>query len=212
MIHLPLDWEMYMEKYQPGLPEILDRIERDTHLKTTYPQMLSGKIQAGILHFLVKMIQPEKILEIGTFTGYATLAMASALKPESVIHTLEIDSKVARMAKTFFDQTPWNNQIELFETSAAEFLSQTSHMYDFVFLDADKENYPLYYELIKTKLSPQGLWITDNVLWSGKVLNPQDEQSKAIALFNEKIRLDPDLEQVFLPVRDGLMLIRFKNE
>jgi len=208
MISLPPDWEMYIERHSSALPEILDEIERETYLKTTYPQMLSGKIQASFLHFTVKMNRPLRILEIGTFTGYATIAMASAMPPDAVLDTVETDETIAAMAQRFFRRTPWHDRIHLHLMPAKTFLAHARPLYDFIFLDADKENYPLYYDLLKPLLSPGGLWVTDNVLWSGKVLSPADPASRAIHRFNEKAAADPETEQIILPVRDGLMLLR----
>ncbi len=206
MITLPLDWELYIEKHTAPLPEILDEIERQTYLKTTYPQMLSGKIQAGLLHFLIKLSRPQKVLEIGTFTGYATIAMASALNEKAEIDTVENNEMMAEIARNFIEKSPWHNRITLHPADAVDFLKQTRNKYDFVFLDADKENYPVYFELIKPLLNPGALWVTDNVLWSGKVLNPSDKQTEGIAVFNRRITEDNTLENYLLPVRDGLML------
>jgi len=207
MITLPPDWEMYIERHSVRLPPILDEIERDTYLKTTYPQMLSGKIQAAFLHFMVKMIRPARILELGTFTGYATVAMASAMPPHAVIDTVEIDGRTAEMAATYFARTPWHDRIRLHRTAAEEFLKNRLPAYDFIFLDADKENYPLYFHLLKPLLSPRGLWITDNTLWNGKVLSPTDPASIAIHRFNEAATHDPQLLPLLLPLRDGLMCV-----
>jgi predicted O-methyltransferase YrrM len=211
MLKLPLDWEIYIERHNSPLPSILDEIERQTHLKTVYPQMLSGKIQASILHFLTAFTRPSHILEIGTFTGYATIAMASALNENAVIDTVESDETAASMAQNFFDRTPWKNRIRLIQGNALEIIPNLPHTYDLIFLDADKENYPAYYKLIKNRLAPGGLWITDNVLWNGKVIYPDDRQARAIDRFNTLVMHDPDLEQIIIPVRDGLMLTRFKN-
>jgi len=208
MIPLPPDWELYIERHSLPLPEILDEIERETYLKTTYPQMLSGKIQGALLHFLVRLIRPKRILEIGTFTGYATVAMASAMPSEAVLDTVDLDDVTASMAQSFFDRTPWKDRIRLHRMAAQDFLENHTETYDFIFLDADKENYPLYYDLLKPLLSPGGLWVTDNVLWNGKVLAPDDPASLAIHTFNTKAASDPDMEQIILPIRDGLMLLR----
>ncbi len=211
MITLPQDWEMYIEQINSPLPEILDEIERETHWKTTYPQMLSGKIQASVLHFLAGLIRPVSLLEVGTFTGYATLAMADAMPENAKLLTLEKNPANASLAKSFFDKFERSGQIELITGDAVSFLQNDTRRYDFIFLDADKENYPVYFDLLKPKLIPGGLWVTDNVLWNGKVLNPgNDREAKSIAVFNEKVKNDPDLIKIILPVRDGLMVIRKK--
>ena len=212
MIILPQDWEYYIEQLNSPLPEILDEIERATYWKTTYPQMLSGKIQASILYFLVKMIRPANILEVGTFTGYATVAMADAMPVNSKLVTLDKNPHNLVIAQSFINKFRRSDDIEIIEGNALDFLEHDARTFDFIFLDADKENYPLYFDLLKEKLNPGGLWVTDNVLWNGKVVNPgNDREAQSIALFNHKVKNDHDLEKVVLPVRDGLMLIRFRD-
>ena len=211
MIPLPFELENYAEEFTSFLPPVLDEIERQTFLKTTYPQMLSGRIQAGLLHFLIRLTRAEHVLEIGTFTAYSSIAMASALTKGGKIITLEIDEKNTLLAKEFIKKSGFERQIELIQKNAIEYLSGLSEKFDFIFLDADKENYPEYYRLIKPLLKENTLWVADNVWWSGKVLNPRDEASQAIAEFNRLVKNDKDLVGYFLPLRDGLMLIQ-KNK
>ena len=208
MYQLPPEIERYVEELSSPLPGFLEELERVTHWETPYPQMLSGPVQAGILRFLVAMVHPQKILEIGTFTGYATLAMASALPEGGRIFTVDNNPENLHIFRRFLPECKNRSAIEIIEEDAVSFLRRTGQKFDFVFLDADKENYPEYYRLIKPLLNPDGLWVTDNILWSGKVLDPKDEQSRAIARFNRLVREDPDLLAQILPVRDGLLLIR----
>ena len=208
MYQLSPEIERYIEEMSSSLPGFLEELERATYWETPYPQMLSGPIQAGILRFLVALVQPAKILEIGTFTGYATLAMASALPEGGRILTIDNNPENLHIFRRFLPECKNRSAIEIIEEDAVSFLQRTDQKFDFVFLDADKENYPEYYRLIKPLLNPDGLWITDNVLWSGKVLDPKDEQSRAIARFNRMVREDPDLLAQILPIRDGLLLIR----
>jgi predicted O-methyltransferase YrrM len=200
------DWEIYIEQFISRLDPLLDELENYTRWHTPYPQMLSGKWQAAFLHFLVRLKQPRRVLEIGTFTGYATLAMAQALPDGSKIITLENHPENLSIARRFFRKSKFGHKIEAVETQAPDWLSRNNEKYDLVFLDADKENYPRYYQIIKKRLNPGAWWITDNVLWNGKVLNPgRDPQARAIAAFNESVRRDPQLETMLIPLRDGLL-------
>ncbi len=210
MYSLPFDIQEYVERFQPELPEILDEIERQTHLQTSYPQMLSGKIQAGLLYFLTKLMGAREILEIGTFTGYSSIAMAAATDEKARVTTIEQDEKNLLLARSFIEQSGMKDKITVLEGNATDILPSLNRPFDFIFLDADKENYPLYYKLLKPLLKKKGLWVTDNVLWNGKVLSPQDEASRGIARFNELVQKDKELENYLLPIRDGLMLIRKK--
>ncbi len=208
MYQLPPEIERYIEEMSSPLPGFLEELERATYWETPYPQMLSGPVQAGILRFLVATVRPQKILEIGTFTGYATMAMTSALPEGGRIFTVDNNPENLHVFRRFLPGCTNRSAIEIIVEDAVSFLQRTNQKFDFVFLDADKENYPEYYRLIKPLLNPGGLWITDNVLWSGKILDPKDEQSRAIARFNRMVREDPDLLAQILSVRDGLLLIR----
>ena len=206
MIHLPPEWETYIEALLPELDPLLDELESHTHWHTPYPQMLSGKWQAAFLHFLIKVKGAKKVLEIGTFTGYATLAMAQALPQDGRITTLEKSEENAAIARAFFRRSPYGKFIELHSAPAGEWLESHEEFFDLVFLDADKEHYPLYFPLVKRHLVPGAWWITDNILWNGKVPEGRrDAQTAGIARFNRMMKADPDFLSMPLPVRDGLM-------
>ncbi len=211
MINLPPDWESYIEARNLPLHPLLDELERETHWRTPYPQMLSGKIQAAVLHFLVRLTDARRILEVGTFTGYATLAMAQALPDDGKITTIEHNAETLELARRYFERSGLAKRILIRQGDALDILGRMDTPFDFIFLDADKERYPQYFPLLKKLLAPGGLWVTDNVLWSGKVLNPSDGQARGIAGFNDLAARDPDLEQVILPLRDGLMLLRLNT-
>ena len=208
MIILPPEWETYIEAHNMPLLPLLDELERETHWRTPYPQMLSGKIQAAVLHFLVRLTGAQRILEVGTFTGYATLAMAQALPDSGKIITLEHNAETLDIARRYFERSGLDGKIHVRQGDALETLQKIDGTFDLIFLDADKERYPQYYPLLKKLLAPGALWITDNVLWSGKVLDPSDGQARGIAAFNKLAANDPAIEQVILPLRDGLMLLR----
>ncbi len=207
MMHLPPEWEKYIESVNLPLSPLLDELERETHWRTPYPQMLSGKIQAALLHFLVRLTGARRVLEVGTFTGYATLAMAQALPEDGQIITLEHNAETLGIAQGYFERSGLARKIHIRHGDALETLQKIDGSFDFIFLDADKEHYPQYYPLLKNLLTQRGLWVTDNVLWSGKVLNPSDAQARGIATFNKLAANDPAIEQVILPLRDGLMLL-----
>jgi len=210
---LPPEWEIYMEELLPDTGPLLDRVEQYTRWHTPYPQMISGKWQAAFLHFLVRLRRPLHVLEIGTFTGYATLAMAHALPDDARLVTLENRPENARIARKFIRECSKSVQIEFVETDALVWLEQNAQMFDFVYLDAAKEDYPRYFSLVKHRLRPGAWWITDNVLWNGKVLNPgRDKQASAIARFNRMVKDDPQLMNMLIPLRDGLMWTVYNPE
>ncbi|PYF75854.1 putative O-methyltransferase YrrM [Pedobacter nutrimenti] len=191
--------------------DLLQQIDRETNLKVLMPRMLSGHYQGRVLSMLSKMISPKKILEIGTFTGYATLCLAEGLSPEGTLYTLDINQELEDMVRKSFAQSPYNDQINYILGDASQSLGQLNEVFDLVFIDADKKNNGTYYDLVFDKIRPGGLIIVDNVLWSGKVLsNQQDKDTKNIITFNDKIAKDTRVEKLILPVRDGLFIIRKK--
>ncbi len=191
--------------------DLLQQIDRETNLKVLMPRMLSGHYQGRVLSMLSKMISPKKILEIGTFTGYATLCLAEGLSPEGTLYTLDINQELEDMVRKSFAQSPYNDRINYILGDASQSLGQLNEVFDLVFIDADKKNNGTYYDLVFDKIRPGGLIIVDNVLWSGKVLsNQQDKDTKNIITFNDKIAKDTRVEKLILPVRDGLFIIRKK--
>ncbi len=196
-------------KYCGAEPELLQRIDRETQLKVLMPRMISGHYQGRVLSMLSKMMGPKRILEIGTFTGYATLCLAEGLTNDGLIYTLDINEELEDRVRHNFSQSPYNHQINYILGNAIETVQELNEVFDIVFIDADKKNNGTYYDLIFDKVRPGGLIIVDNVLWSGKILsNAQDKDTKNIASFNDRVAGDPRVEKLILPVRDGLFIIR----
>lgn len=204
-------WE-YCEAFSSPEDELLAHIARQTHLKVLKPRMLSGPLQGKFLEMLVKMSGASKVLEIGTFTGYATICMARGLSEKGTIVTLDINRELEPMVREFFSQSGLENKIDYRLGNALELVAKTEETFDFVFIDADKQNYTNYYDLVVERLEPGGLIAADNILWSGKVLarnrKKLDKDTAAIMAFNQKVLEDSRVENVVLPIRDGIMLAR----
>lgn len=208
-----MDINSYVLSHSDPEPELLARINRHTHLKVLNPRMLSGHLQGRVLSMISKMIQPTYVLEIGTFTGYSAICLAEGLTPKGELHTIEIDDELADMIVGNFDASPNGQQIFLHTGDALSILKDLIRTWDLVFIDADKREYDAYFEAILPQVRPGGFILADNTLWDGKVLMtplPQDDQTKAIMDFNDKIANDQRIEKVILPFRDGLTLIRKK--
>jgi len=205
------DMQQLLLKYCEPESELLQRIDRETNLKVLMPRMLSGHYQGRVLSMLSKMLSPARILEVGTFTGYATLCLAEGLQPEGLIYTLDINEELEDMVRTNFAQSADNHKIRYIIGDATQTLAALDEIFDIVFIDADKKNNGTYYDLIFDRVRTGGLIIVDNVLWSGKVLQAsQDKDTKNITNFNDKIAADHRVEKLILPVRDGLFIIRKK--
>lgn len=197
-------------KYCEPEDNLLRHIDRETHLKVLMPRMLSGHYQGRVLSMLSKLTSPRRILEIGTFTGYATLCLAEGLSADGVIFTLDVNEELEDMVRANFAKSPLNVKIDYRIGDAQETLKTLKNeQFDLVFIDADKKNNGTYYDLIFDQVRSGGLIIVDNVLWSGKILsNAQDKDTKNISTFNDKIAADAGVEKLILPVRDGLFVIR----
>jgi caffeoyl-CoA O-methyltransferase len=205
------DLQNLLLQYCEPESELLQRINRETNLKVLMPRMLSGHYQGRILSMLSKLVNPKRILEVGTFTGYATLCLAEGLHPEGKLYTLDINVELEDMVRRNFADSAYEKQIVYLLGDAMQNIPQLDEVFDLVFIDADKKNNGSYYDLVIDKVRPGGLIIVDNVLWSGKVLsNQQDKDTRNIITFNEKIAKDPQVEKLILPVRDGLFVIRKK--
>ena len=201
--------EAYVQQHSEQEPELLQQLARETHLKVLQPRMLSGAYQGRLLALISKLITPKHILEIGTFTGYSALCMAEGLHANGRIDTIDVDEELTDMQRRYFDASGYGKQIFQHLGNAAEIIPALNGDFDLVFIDADKEQYPLYFDLIIDRIKAGGLIIADNVLWSGKVVtNATDEATQALQLFNTKMVEDTRVETVLLPVRDGLTLIR----
>ncbi|WP_231458518.1 O-methyltransferase [Pedobacter sp. Leaf132] len=205
------DLQNLLTDYCEPESELLQQIDRETNLKVLMPRMLSGHYQGRVLSMLSKMISPNRILEIGTFTGYATLCLAEGLTENGIIYTLDINVELEEMVRRNFSKSPYHNKINYILGDATETVNQLEEVFDVVFIDADKKNNGTYYDLIFERVRPGGIIIVDNVLWSGKVLQQkQDKDTQNITSFNDKIAEDKRVEKLILPVRDGLFVIRKK--
>lgn len=205
------DLQNLLLQYCEPESELLQRINRETNLKVLMPRMLSGHYQGRVLSMLSKLVNPRRILEVGTFTGYATLCLAEGLQPEGKLFTLDINVELEDMVRRNFADSAYEKHIVYLLGDAMQNIPQLDEVFDLVFIDADKKNNGAYYDLVIDKVRPGGLIIVDNVLWSGKVLsNQQDKDTKNIITFNDKIAKDPQVEKLILPVRDGLFVIRKK--
>jgi predicted O-methyltransferase YrrM len=201
----------YVVAHSQEEPPLLADLTRQTHLKVLQPRMLSGPLQGRFLSVLTKLLQPKKILEVGTFTGYATLCLAEGLPKDGLIDTLDKNEELVDFQRSFFDRSPWGKQIHQHCGDAIEIIPTLEGEYDLVFLDADKKNYLNYLELLFPKIKPGGLLLSDNVLWSGKVLEETQKNDRDTAVlkeFNQKLATHPNFETVLLPLRDGLTLSR----
>lgn len=204
------EMDRYLENHASAEPDILKRLRRETFQKTTQPHMISGYQQGRLLTIISKMMQPKNILEIGTFTGYATLCLAEGLSKEGKITTLDVNEELAYLPRKYFKESQFATQIDFQVKDAKPFLEETEEIFDLVFIDADKENYPEYFKLIKPKIKSGSVILFDNVLWYGKVLDENSKQisTQKIRELNDSVAKDEDFENLILPLRDGVNLIR----
>lgn len=202
----------YLENTCESENDLLKHINRETHLKVSMPRMLSGHYQGRLLSMISKMVSPERILEIGTFTGYATLCLAEGLRENGRIHTIDINLELEDMVRENFKKSEFDAKISYQIGDAKQIIPTLNETFDLVFIDADKKNNATYYEMILDKVRSGGLILVDNVLWSGKVLDQEksDQKTTFISNFNEMLSLDQRVEKLILPVRDGLFLVRKK--
>ena len=203
--------ENYIANHSQQEPELLAALNRETHQKILQPRMLSGHFQGRVLSMLSKLIRPINILEIGTYTGYATLCLCEGMQKNGSMDTIDINEELESIQKKYFDLSPWHAQIQQHIGDAIEIIPTLEKKYDLVFIDADKENYLNYFDLIVPKMSQGGIILSDNVLWSGKVLetpDPRDLSTNILLAYNKKINEDPRVETVLLPIRDGLTVSR----
>lgn len=194
-------------------PELLKKLNRETWQKVMQPRMLSGHFQGRVLSMLSKLIQPQYILEIGTYTGYSALCLAEGLAEDGELHTIDINEELYDLQRKYFNASGKGDHIFQYTGNALDILPDLKRSFDIVFIDADKTNYPNYLELILPKLNTRGVILSDNVLWSGKVTEPvqdDDLDTKALIEYNKLLRDHPKLETVLLPIRDGLTISRLK--
>ena len=206
---VPEDIERYAVEHTTALPDYLQELTDYTYENMSIPQMLSGPIEGTLLQTLVWATGAKRVLEIGTFTGFSSQMMAAALPEDGILVTCDIDPKAAEVAREFYAKSPHGHKIDLRLGPALETLETLKdRVFDVVFIDADKTGYAAYYEKAIDLLAPRGVIAVDNVLWSGRVLDPQTDEDRAIAAFNERVKGDPRVRHVLLPIRDGVMLVR----
>ena len=201
----------YVVSHSQKEPDLLKRLNRETNQKMLQPRMLSGHYQGRVLSMLSKMINPEFVLEIGTYTGYSALCLAEGMKKYGQLHTIDINEELADFQKKYFDSSDYSENIIQHIGDATEIIPNLDLQFDLVFIDADKPNYPNYFELIIDKMKPGSILLSDNVLWSGKVIEKvkaDDESTKALLEYNRLLNEDHRLETVLLPIRDGLTISR----
>lgn len=212
--------EQYLHDHTAPEDPLLRELDRETHMRAVAPRMLSGHLQGRLLELLVRMIRPRKVLEIGTFTGYSALSMAAGLADDAELHTIEVDDELESLAQSYFDRSPHGRKIRLHIGSALEVAPTLGGTFDLVFIDGDKREYPDYYRMLlgdsghAPLVHPGSVLIADNILWSGKVLQPvvgRDRHTQALLAFNRMVADDPRVENVIVPLRDGLNLIYVKS-
>lgn len=207
------DLDRYVQNISQDEPELLAALNRETHQKVLRPRMISGAYQGRLLSFISKLIQPKNILEIGTFTGYSALCLAEGISKTGELHTIDKNEELFDLQSKYFQKSDYRSQIIQHLGDAIKIIPNLKKQFDLVFIDADKKNYNNYYDLVFPKLNSGGVIVTDNVLWYGKVLEPTKKGDKDTALlkaFNQKLAEDERLENILLPIRDGLLLSRKK--
>lgn len=210
MIDFTYAIEEYLEQHTSPMDEVLHELYRETHLHAMNPRMASGPVQGRFLQLLCQLMQPKKVLEIGTFTGFATICMARGMASDGLLTTIEANEEYEGIIRKYLAKAAVADRVRLIIGDAKEVIPTLEGGFDLVFIDADKISYPSYYDLVIEKLNPGGVILADNVLWEGKVLNvgTKERDTKAIQAFNDKVQNDPRVENVLLPLRDGLMMVR----
>jgi predicted O-methyltransferase YrrM len=204
------DMENYLLNHTSKEDDVLYNLNRYTHLKSLQPRMLSGPIQGKLLELVCKMLKPKRVLEIGTYTGYSAICMAKGMDSDSLLHTIEINDEICEISQAFFEKAGLADRIKLHIGNALDVISILNEEFDLVLIDGDKREYPEYLRAVLPIVKTNGFIIADNVLWSGKVLlnEPDDDYTKGVMEFNDMVAKDTNLEQVLLPLRDGIMIIR----
>ncbi|WP_417855312.1 O-methyltransferase [Xanthomarina gelatinilytica] len=214
MHFLPEKIDEYVVAHSENEPQLLQQLTRETYQKILQPRMLSGHYQGRVLSMISKLVHPTCILEIGTYTGYSALCLAEGLKENGSLHTIDVNEELVDFQRKYFDLSPYGNQIHQHLGNALEIIPLLKDTFDIVFIDADKENYASYFELIIDKLNPGGIILSDNVLWSGKIvetkLKKEDKATPALKAYNKLLKEDKRVETIILPIRDGLTISRKK--
>ena len=200
----------YSKKYSQQEPEILQELNRETHLKILNPRMLSGFFQGRLLSIISKLIKPKKVLEIGTYTGYSAICIAEGMNKNGIIHTIDKNEELNTIQKKYFKKSGLENNIIQYNGCALDIIPKIEEKFDLIFIDADKENYINYFNLVIDKLNNNGVILADNVLWSGKVINSEDHDltTNVLREFNKSVNNDNRVETILLPIRDGISIIR----
>jgi predicted O-methyltransferase YrrM len=213
MNFLPENIDNYAVSHSQDEPLLLQELSRETWQKVLAPRMLSGHFQGRILSILSKLVQPKSILEIGTYTGYSALCLAEGLDSKGILHTIDTNEELVDFQRSYFDRSDYGQQIKQYLGNALDIIPTINSKFDLVFIDADKSNYTNYFNAIIDKMNKGGIILSDNVLWSGKVvekLDPKDEDTKALIAYNTLLKDDTRVETVLLPIRDGLTISRVK--
>lgn len=203
--------EDYIQNHSQEEPELLQQLTRETHLKVVWPRMLTGHFQGRVLSMLSKIIHPKNILEIGTYTGYSALCLAEGMQKEGQLHTIDINEELKDIQRSYFDKSGFGNQMIQHIGDAKKIIPKLHLTFDLVFIDAEKKEYPDYFELVLNKTKSGSIILSDNVLWSGKVAEPLNKKDKVTPIlldYNKKLKEDIRIETVLLPIRDGLTLSR----
>ena len=213
MQFIPKDLDDYVIKHSEDEPELLQQLSRETHQKIMLPRMLSGHFQGRVLSMSSKLVNPKNILEIGTYTGYSALCLAEGIQTSGELHTIDINEELYDIQRKYFDKSEYGHQIHQHLGNALEVIPKLNKTFDLIFIDADKENYSNYFNCVIDKLNSGGIILSDNVLWSGKVIDtllPDDISTKALIEYNTLLKNDERIETVLLPIRDGLTISRKK--
>lgn len=204
----------YAEKHTSPETDLLSKLNRETYANVLIPRMLSGHLQGRVLSMFSKMLRPKTILEIGTYTGYSALCMAEGLQEGGKLITIDINEELEDMIRRYFEESPYAGMIDFKLGNAMEIVPDLDATFDLVFIDADKENYSNYFDLVIDRMPSGGILIADNVLWSGKVLDQgqltKDLETRELDMFNQKVMADDRVENVLMPIRDGIMVVRKK--
>lgn len=214
MSFLPENIDKYVVDHSQQEPDILKQLNKETWQKVLNPRMLSGAFQGRVLSMISKLIQPLNILEIGTYTGYSALCLVEGMKKDGTLFTIDKNEELEDFSKGYFKKSGFENQIKQLAGNALEIIPQIDEKFDLVFIDADKSNYVNYFNLIIDKMNTGGVILSDNVLWSGKVieeLDPKDVDTKALLEYNKLLNEDDRIETILLPIRDGLTISRVKS-
>ncbi len=211
MHFIPDALDTYVVNHTQQEPELLQKLTRETYQKILQPRMLSGPYQGRVLSMLSKLIHPKYILEIGTYTGYSALCLAEGMQKDGELHTIDINEELEDFQRKYFDLSPYGKQIHQYIGDATKIIPSLHTHFDLVFIDADKPNYPAYFDLVIKKMNPGGVILSDNVLWSGKVIEEiqeDDISTRALLQYNKLLVEDKRVETVLLPIRDGLTISR----